>query len=142
MKHMRDLLKPYLRFRVHFTFKNGKASHFYGTEWTCTPNQVIWRRVPFIELNREAGYIDCLEMVAKWHGRWNKAKIFSGQYPEFNKLHRKYEGGSLEPVEIQDPVFTDNNRIKKLLYTVEDRIIQIQQVPKEDFSQLVSEQLK
>lgn len=128
VKHMRDLVISYLRFRIWFHWLDGRKNHMYGQEWSCSLSQVLNRRVPNIELNREAGYIDCLGLAEKYNHRYHTAKIYSGSNQAFNKVHRIYKKGSTEPEEIHDPVFSDDNRILLLSYRIENNSISVERM--------------
>lgn len=126
VEHMRHIVLPFLSFRIWFHWLDGKRSHMYGQEWNCTISQVEHSRVKYIELDKEAGYIDCLGLAEKYNRRYHTAKIYSGSNGVFNKIHRIYRKGSIEPEDINDPVFNNENRILLLSYKIESKIIRVE----------------
>lgn len=111
---MRDLVTPYLRFKLKVYYPEGSkynSGTFYGEEWSCTLDQVIYKKVQTIELSRYSGYMDLVNMIENGYltGKYTTALIYEHDGEDFNILCRKYSNGVLETETVCDPVFDESN---------------------------------
>jgi hypothetical protein len=116
-KELKGLLIPWLYFRLYVYFKKdtsgnkGSGVHFYSNEHRCSYNQCLHRRVPQIDLDREAGYNGLVQLIEKgsFRGKYKTAIIYSQSVfgsRNFDLLHREYHNGKLVLSTQNDPVFT------------------------------------
>ena len=128
---LKHFLKPFFTFRLYIVFKkNRKKCHFYGNEHQCTYQQLVHGHVSQIVLSREKGYKDLVELIEKkWKGMYESASIFMREAGDdkFNTLCRRYYLGEVQ--EIQDPVITPQDDIRKVHYSFEGQIIQLSLAP-------------
>jgi hypothetical protein len=114
LRSIRDLVMSHIRFRMKVYYLEGskhKSGTFYGEEWSCTLEQIIWKRVTEIKLDRFKGYMDLVNMVENGYltGKYSTALIYEHDGKDYNILCRKYNNGVLESTAVNDPVFDDTN---------------------------------
>jgi hypothetical protein len=159
LRNMRDLVQPFLRFRckVYYPeFSKHRSGTFYGEEWSCTIDQVVWKKVPLIELDRMKGYMDLVNMIENGYlkNKYTTAMIFEFDGKDYNIICRKYIGGRLDTSSVADPVFEKSNsritlvpRFKKLPGT-KDMMISVEpykppvEVPDLNFKTEIEDALK
>ena len=116
--NLKHFLQKYFLFRAYLVFKGGKKWHGYGNEHAVTYNQLKFGRFDSIELNREKGYTDLVNMIENnWRGKYTVAKIYCRNPGEkdFKTLCRHYDNtGQL--VECQDLVIPDDQKLLTLYY--------------------------
>jgi hypothetical protein len=130
-KNIKLLLQPYFEFRLYITFRlddgrAGKKRHFYGNEHSCTYQQVLFGKVPFIAMDKHKGFMELVGLVeGPYRGQYIGAKIF-GREPgkdTFDILHRDYLRGEIKMR--NDPKFPIDDQKYNLKYTIENNKIVI-----------------
>lgn len=143
-KEIKFLLLEHFQFRAAISFKNNKKFTAYGNEHRCTYNQVLAGRVKTIELDREKGYTDLIKLIeTSYNGKYKRAAIYmrSQETNDFDITCRMYDADGVQ--EINDPVFSDDHRIKTLYPTIENHriIIHTQPVELPDFKTILNQKL-
>lgn len=128
-QNLHQLLIPFLKFRAYVKFKSlnqyskHNTCHFYAQEQRCTYNQCLHFHVPYIELDRVAGYERLVDLIERrYKGKYLSADIY-GRVPGENKfdiIHRRYLKGKLDKETVNDPVI-DISDVKKLIYYTVER---------------------
>ena len=143
-KEIKFLLLEHFQFRAAISFKNNKKFTAYGNEYRCTYNQVLAGRVKTIELDREKGYTDLVNLIeVNYKGKYKRAAIYrrSEDSNDFDITCRLYDAESV--LEINDPVLTVEQKIKTLYPSIENSRIIIHTEPVElpDFKTILNQKL-
>lgn len=125
--NLKHFISKYFLFRAYIVFKNGKRMHLYGNEHQCTYNQLRHGRFQNIELDREKGYGELINLVEKrYRAKYTVAKIYQRKPGEksFNTVCRHYNSnGELE--ECQDPVIPEPEKTLTLFYYFKNNLLVI-----------------
>lgn len=113
---LRDTLKEFLQFRVYVKFNDGNKRHIFGREWPpgMTLDQIVWKHVVVVTLDRYRGYKDLIDAVETGFiaGKYKEAIIFQRDHTKkFNIRCREYKNGQLNTGTVNDPCLGPDEQI-------------------------------